>query len=179
MLFVAGLHIPGAVGIVRACPALGVVPTVAQGVEGRFVPWWSDVQRLAGGQLDARRERVNVRGTVIVTVQDGTAGVLVGVEAGKRRGLPLLDDLLDLLRGGLILRRPRDNARGIAPLVWAGISDLGDQVRITAQDRDLGAFLALVVALLEQIPHGTTGAALAMGQKLYVHGASVPASSGS
>lgn len=64
-------------------------------------------------------------------------------------------------------------------MVWAGIGDLGDQVRITAQDRDLGAFLALVIALLEQIPHGTTGAALAMGQKLYVHGASVPSSSGS
>lgn len=179
MLFVARLHVPGALGIVRACPALGVVPTVTQGVKGLFVPWGRDVQRLAGSQLDARRQRVNVRGTVIVTVQDGTAGVLIGVEAGKRRGLPLLDDLLDLLRGGLVLGRPRDNARGIAPLVWAGVGDLGNQVRITAQDRDLGAFLALVVARLEQIPHSTTGAALAMGQKLYVHGASVPSSSGS
>lgn len=60
-----------------------------------------------------------------------------------------------------------------------GIGDLGDQVRVAAQDRDLGAFLALVVARLEQIPHGTAGAALAVGQKLYVHGASVPSSSGS
>lgn len=122
---------------------------------------------------------MNVRGTVVVTVQHGTAGVLVGVEAGKRRGLPLLDDLLDLLRGGLVLGRPRDDAGRIAPLVRTGIGDLGDQVRVAAQDRDLGAFLALVVARLEQIPHGTAGAALAVGQKLYVHGASVPSSSGS
>lgn len=79
MLFVAGLHVPGAVGIVGACPALGVVPTIAQGVKGLFMPWGRDVQRLAGGQLDARRERVDVRGAVIVTVQHGTAGVLLGV----------------------------------------------------------------------------------------------------
>jgi hypothetical protein len=43
VLFVARLHVPGAVGIVGACPALGVVPTVAQGVEGLFVPWWGDI----------------------------------------------------------------------------------------------------------------------------------------
>lgn len=106
---------------------------------------------------------MNVRRPIVVTVQHGTAGVLVGVEAGKRRGLPLLEDLLDLLRGGLVLGRPRDNAGRIAPLVRAGVGDLGDQVRITTQHRHLGAALALVVALLEQIPHGTAGAALAVG----------------
>lgn len=163
VLFVARLHVPGAVGGVRPCPSLGVVPTVAQGVEGLFVPWWGDIQRLAGGQLDAGRQRVDVRGAVVVTVQYGTAGVLVGGEAGKRRGLPLLDDLLDLLRGGLVFGRPRDDAGRIAPLVGAGVGDLGDQVRITAQHRHLGTARALVVALLEQIPHGTAGAALAVG----------------
>ncbi|WP_299313701.1 hypothetical protein [uncultured Halomonas sp.] len=44
-----------------------------------------------------------------------------------------------------------------------GVGDLGDQVRITAQHGHLGTALALVVALLEQIPQGTAGAALAVG----------------
>ncbi len=106
---------------------------------------------------------MDVRRPVVVTVQHGAGGVLVGIQAGKRRGLPLLEDLLDLLRGGLVLGRPRDNARCIAPLVRTGVGDLGDQVRITAQHGHLGTALALVVALLEQIPQGTAGAALAVG----------------
>lgn len=106
---------------------------------------------------------MDVRRPVVVTVQHGTAGVLVGVEASERRGLPLLDDLLDLLRGGLVLGRPRDDAARIAPLVRTCVRHLGDQVRVTAQHRHLGTALALVVALLEQIPHGTAGATLTVG----------------
>lgn len=179
LCLVSGLNVPGAVGVIGACPALLVVPTIAQWVENLFVPRRCDVQRPPGAQFNASGQRMNVCGAIVVSVQNRARCVLIGIEAGKRRGFPLLDDLLDLLRGGLVLGRPRDNAGRIAPLVRAGVGDLGDQVRITAQDRDLGAFLTLVVARLEQIPHGTAGAALAMGQKLYVHGASVPSSLGS
>lgn len=106
---------------------------------------------------------MDVRGAVVVTVQHGTAGVLLEVEAGKRRGLPLLDDLLDLLRRRLVVGCPGNDAGRIAPLMGTGVGDLGDQVRITAQHRHLGTALALVVARLEQIPHSTAGAALAVG----------------
>lgn len=119
-----------------------------------------------------------MRGTVVVTMQYGTAGVLVGGEAGKRRGLPFLDDLMNLRVGRGITGCPGNDATRIPPFMPARVGNVGDQARITAQYRHLGTALALVVARLEQIPHSTAGAALAVPQKLYVHGASsVPESS--
>lgn len=179
LCLVSGLNVPGAVRVVGACPALGVVPAIAQWVEGFFVPRRCDVQRFAAAQFNASGQRVNVRGTVIVTVQDGTAGVLIGVEAGKRGSLPLLDDLLDLLRGGLVVGCPGDDAGRITPLVGAGVGHLGDHVRVATQYRHFGAFLASMVVTAQQVAHGTACAALPVAQELYVHGASAPSSSGS
>lgn len=179
VLFVAGLYVPGAVGVVRPCPALFVVPSIAQRIKQPLMTRWGDIQRSARGQLHAGGQRVDVHRAVVVTVQHGTGGVLVGIEASERRRLPILDDLLDLFGGRLVIGCPCDDARRVAPLVGAGVSDLGDQERVAPQHRHFGADLSSVVVLLEQIPHGTAGAALAVGQKLYVHGASVPSSSGS
>ena len=175
----AGLHVPGAVGIIRTRPAFGVVPGVTQRVEGLFMPWGRNIERPPGGQFDAGGQGVDVGGAIIVTVQHGTSGVLIRLQASERRGLPLLEDLSDLVGGGLVLGRPSDDAARVAPLVWAAVRDLGDQVRITAQYRHLGTALALVVALLEQIAHRAARGPLPVAQELDVHGASVPSSSGS
>jgi len=178
MLLVAGLHVPGALGVVRPRPALGVVPGIPQRVEGLFMPWRGDVQRPPGGQLDASGERVDVRSAVVVTMQYGTAGILVGVEAGERSGLPLLENLSDLVGSRLVLGRPRDDAARIAPLVRTRVRHQGDQVRVAPQHRHLGTSLALVVALLKQITYRATCRALAMAQELDVHSTSLPWSSG-
>lgn len=177
---VSGLHVPRPVGIVGACPAPFVVPGVAQRVEQPLVARGRDIERTAARQLHTGRQRMDVRRPVGLAVQDGTGGVLVGLQAGKRRGLPLVEDLGDLLVTRLVLRRPRDDAGRIPPLVRAAVGDLGDQVRVAAQYRDLGAFLAPMVTILEQIPHSAAGAALAVAQELDVHGStSWPWSSGS
>lgn len=122
---------------------------------------------------------MNVCGAIVVSVQHGAAGVLVGLQPGERGVLPLLDDLGDLVVSRLVLGRPCDNTRRIAPLVRAAVRNPGDQVRITAQHRDLGPNLAGVVALLEQIPHRAARGPLPVAQEFYMHGPSVPSSSGS
>jgi hypothetical protein len=179
VLLVAGLYVPGAVGVVRPCPALFVVPAIAQRVEQPFMAGGRDVQRSPGGQLDAGGQGVDVGSAVVLAVQHGAGGVLIGIQPCKRRGLPLLDDLFDLLRRRLVVGCPGDDAGRIAPLVGAGVGHLGHHVRVTAQYRHLGAFLASMVMAAQQVANGTACAALPMSQKLYVHGASVPSSSGS
>lgn len=129
----------------------------------------SDVQRPAAGQLNAGGNRVDVRHTVVVTVQDSAGGVLVGLQARERSRLPLLDDLSDLGGRGVILRCPGDDATGVAPLVGARVCDLGDHAGVAAQHRDLGTAFAVVVTLLEEIANGGDGAPLAMAQKFDMH----------
>lgn len=176
---VTGLHVPGAVGIVRPRPALGVVPGVAQWVEQPFMARWGDVERPPAGQLDAGGDRMDVRRPVVVAVQHRAGGVLVGLQAGKRRGLPLLEDLSDLVGGGLVLGRPRDDPAGVAPLVRAAVGDLGNHAGVAAQHRDLGSRLVFVVVAAQQVAHGAGGAALAVLQELDMHSTSSPWSSGS
>lgn len=118
-----------------------------------------------------------MRGTVVVTMQYGTAGVLVGGEAGKRRGLPFLDDLMNLRVGRGITGCPGNDATRIPPFMPARVGNVGDQARITAQYRHLRTYLTSMVMTAQQVANGTAGAALAVPQKLYVHGASVPESS--
>lgn len=179
VLLVAGLYVPGAVGVVRPCPALFVVPAIAQRVEQPFMAGGRDIQRPPGGQLDAGGQGVDVGSAVVLAVQHGACRVLVSIQPGKRRGFPLLDDLFDLLRRRLVVGCPGDDAGRITPLVGAGVGHLGDHVRVATQYRHLGAFLASMVVTAQQVAHGTACAALPVAQELYVHGASVPSSSGS
>lgn len=177
VLLVAGLYVPGAVGVVRPCPALFVVPAITQRVEQPFMAGGRDVQRPPGSQLDAGGQGVDVGSAVILAVQHGAGGVLVSIQPGERRGLPLLYNLLDLLRRRLVVGCPGDDAGRITPLVRAGVGHLGDHVRVATQYRHLGAFLASMVVTAQQVAHGTACAALPVAQELYVHGASVPSSS--
>lgn len=176
----SGLHVPHPVGIVGPRPTLGVVPGVTQRVEQPFMPWWSDVERLSRGQLDARGDRMDVRGAVVVTVQHRAGGVLVGGETRECRVFPLFYNGIYLVRSGVVVRCPSDHPAGVAPLVGGGIRHLGDQVRIPAQHGDLGPHLARVVVLLQEITHRAGGAPLTMAQKFDMHlYASLPWSSGS
>nr|WP_262488975.1 hypothetical protein [Halomonas sp. ANAO-440] len=123
---------------------------------------------------------MDMRRAIIVAVQHRTGGVLVGLQARECRGLPLLEDGLDLGGRGVVLGRPGDDAGGVAPLVRTAVGDLGDQVRVAAQHGDLGSPIAVMVMLLEQIAHRTGGAALTMAEKFQVHGStSWPWTSGS
>lgn len=108
--------------------------------------------------------------SVLLSVQNRTRRVLVGIEAGKGGALKILYHLVDLLRGRVVLRRPGNNAGRIAPLVRAGVGDLSHQMRVATQYRDLGALLTVVVTLPQQVVNGTASAALAMREKLDMHG---------
>jgi len=163
------LHVPRPVGIIGTRPALGVVPRIAQRVKELLVPGRRNVECLSRGQLDTRGDGVDVRRASGVAVKDSAGGVLVGLQASKRRSLPVLDDRLDLVVARFVVRRPRDDPTGVAPLMRAAVGDLGDQERIAAQYGGLGAAFAVVVTLLEEIANGGGGAPLAMAQKFDMH----------
>lgn len=166
---VAGLHVPGALGIIWPRPALAVVPVVAQRVEQPFMARWGDVERLPAAQLDAGGQRVDVYPAIRFAVQHRAAGVLIGIEARERRRLPIVDDLVDLLRGRGVVRCPGDDAGRVAPLVRAGVGHLSDEMRVAAQHRDLLASLAVVVVAAQQVAHGTASAALPVSEKPDMH----------
>ncbi len=165
----AGLYVPAAVGIVGTRPALRVVPGVTQRVKEFLVPGWGDVECPPASQLNSRGDGVNMRGAVVVTVQHGAGGVLIGSKSGERGALPLFYNGIYLVRSGVVARCPGDHPAGVAPLVGRGIRHLGDQVGITTQHGDLGSHLARVVMLLEEITHRAGGAPLAMLQELDMH----------
>jgi len=87
-----------------------VVPVVAQRVECLFVARWGDVQRLARRQLDTGGQRVDMGCSVLLSVQNRARRVLVGIEASKRGALKIPHNLVNLLGGRIVLRRPGDNA---------------------------------------------------------------------
>lgn len=165
----AGLHVPGAVGIIGTRPALGVVPRITQWVKEFFVPGWGNIQRPPGRQLDARGDGVDMRRAGVVTVQHGAGGVLIGSKPGECGTFPLRDNGIYIGEGGIVIRRPGDHPAGVAPLVRAAVGDLGNQVRVTAQYGDLGATFTVVVTLLEEIAHRAGSTPLAMAQKLDMH----------
>lgn len=123
VLLVTGLHTPGAIRIIGPRPALTVIPGVPQRVKGLFVPRRGNVQGLAGAQLDARGERVNVSSAIIVAVQNSATAVLIGIKPRECRIFPVFDDLHDLFRGRLVARRPGNDAAGVTPLMPAAICD--------------------------------------------------------
>jgi len=101
-----------------------VVPIVAQRVEGLFVARWGDVQRLTRRQLNTGGQRVDMGRSVFLSVQNRARRVLIGIEAGKRGALKIPHHLVNLFRSRIVLRRPGDNARRIAPLVRTGVGHL-------------------------------------------------------
>ncbi|EWH02007.1 hypothetical protein Q427_11110 [Halomonas sp. BC04] len=177
---VARLNGACSVRIIGPRPALRVIPGVTQRIERFLMARRRDIERPPGGQLDTGGQRMDMGGAVVITMQHRAGGVLVGLQTGERCAFPVLEDSLDLGNGGVVLRRPGDHPAGIAPPVRTGVGHLGDQVRIAAQHRDLGTAFAVMVMLLEEIPHRAGGASLAVAEKFQVHGSSpCPWSSGS
>lgn len=139
LALVTGLDAAGTVGIVRTRPAHFVIPVVTQRVESLLMTRGRDIQRFAGFELDSRSEGMNVGRSIIITVQDGTTRVLVGIEANESGRFPILNHSLNLGRGRGVVRCPADNAAGVAPLVRRGVRDFSDHVRIATQYRNLGS----------------------------------------
>lgn len=177
---VAQLDMPKTLGIIWPRPTLAVVPVIPQRVERLFMARGGDVQCLATGQLYPGGQRMDVRRAVCLSVQHSTCRVLVTVEASKGHALEVVDHLLDLLGGWVVLRCPRDDTGCIPPLVRAAVGHLGHQMRVATHYRDFFAALAVVVFLSQQVTNSTASAALAVSEKLDMHGyTSVPASAGS
>eukprot|EP00952_Eustigmatos_sp_NYUAD-ZCMA_P014244 55748-Eustigmatos_ZCMA.PRE.3 len=166
---VTGLDAAGTIGIVRTRPAHFVIPVVTQRVENLLMTRGRDIQRLAGFELDSRSEGVDMRCSIIITVQNGTTRVLVGIEASESGRFPILNHSLNLGGGRVVVRCPADNAAGISPLMRSGVGYLGDHRGIAAQYRYLGSHLAVMVVFLEQITNSPGGTALAVTQEFDVH----------
>ena len=96
---------------------------------------------------------------VLVAVEHRRPGVAVRVDPRPCDLLEAIERALDLVAGGLVLGRPRQHRGAVAVLVAAGVGDLGDLVRIAAQDLDLVALLAGVIAVGEKVGRRGRGAA--------------------
>lgn len=122
-------------------------PEVALPARGR------DVEAPAGLKIDPGREHVHVHPLrrVLMAVKERRPGVPVRVDPRPGEFLEPIDRLLDLGGGGVVLGRPRQHRGAVAVLVAAGVGDLGDLVRIAAQDLDLVALLTGVIAVGEKV----------------------------
>ena len=112
----AGLVLPGARRVVGAGPAVLVVEGVAQRVERLLPAGRSDVQAAARLQVAACGEDVDVDPVTVLAVEDRRPGVAVGLQSRPSGLLELVEDGSDLRIGRPVLRRPRDDARGVPAL---------------------------------------------------------------
>ena len=78
-------------------------------------------------------------------------GIPIGLESGPGQLLKAIEHIADLLRCGFVLRRPGNDAGRMPVLERQRVGDLPDQLRITAQHRDVRALPALVILLSLQV----------------------------
>jgi len=130
-----------------------------------------DVEAAPRLEIDARREDVHVHALrgVLVAMKDRGPGVAVVLDPCPGDFLEAVEDLFHLVAGGVVLGRPGQHRRGVAMLVAAAVGDLDDLMRITAQDLDLVALLAGVIAVGEKVVRRGLGAAGAVAEEADDH----------
>ena len=145
--------------VVGTAPAVLVVEGVPQCVERLPPAGGRDVQAAARLEVAAGGEDVHVHAVAVLPVQDRRPGVAVGLQPRPCRLLELVEDGPDLGVGGLVIRRPRDDERGVLVLEAERVGDGGHVVRVAAQDLDARAHDPGGVALADEIVGGGLGRA--------------------
>ena len=128
-----GLLHSGPRRVVRPSPAVFVIEGVPEGAEGLLPARRRDVEAVAGLQVAPSGEDVDVSAAAVLAVQNGGPGVSVALQSRPGRLLEGVQDRLDLLVGGSVLRGPGDHAGGAPVLERQRVGDGGHHVRVPAQ----------------------------------------------
>ncbi len=132
-LFDQADHIARPLGVLRVRPAVLFVEHVAQDIEGLGVAGRGDVQAAPGGQLHAGRREVQLH-PPLVGVPHPKDIPLVRLKACEGQALEGVHHLDLLALGRPILRRERQDAGPIAPLMRRGVDQRLGARRTAAQD---------------------------------------------
>ena len=146
-----------------------VVEGVAERIERPLPARRRDVEAPPGFQIAPGGEDMDVRASTLLAVQHGGPCVAVGLQTRPGRLLELVEDRLDLLVGGVVLRCPGDHAGGVPVLEVERVGDGGHHVRVPAQHLDALAQLPDGVPLPEEVAGRLAGRAGPVRQELNVH----------
>jgi len=128
-----------------------VVEGVPERAEGLLPARGRDVEATAGLQVASCGEHMDVGASATLAVEHGRPGVAVGFESGPGCLLEGVQHRADLFVGGLVLRRPRNQAGGVPVLELQRVGQGGDFVRISPQHLDAFARLPGRVPLPEEV----------------------------
>ena len=166
---VAGLLHSGPLRVVGSAPAVLVVEGVAERIERPLPTRRRDIEASAGLQVAPGGEDVDVSASALLAVQHGGPSVAVGLQTRPSRLLELVEDRLDLLVGGVVLRCPGDHAGGVPVLEVERVGHRSHHVRVPAQHLDALARLPDGVPLPEEVAGRLAGRAGPVRQELNVH----------
>ena len=105
----------------------------------------------------------------LLTVQHRRPCVAVGLQPRPSRLLELVEDTLDLLVGGLVVRRPCDHAGRVPVLEVERVGDRGHHLRVPPQHLDALARLPGRVLLPEEVLGRSPRRAGPVREELNVH----------
>ncbi len=134
-------------------PSFGVVPKIAQRIEGPGPFRRSNIHRTTRAEFDPRHKNMDVPVAVFIAVQDGRPTVLLRFETGKCGSLEVIQHETDLVIGGVVLGGPVDNARCVAVHKRQRCRQVPHQPRVTAQDLYASTRPTRMVLRTQQIVH--------------------------
>lgn len=148
---VTGLAAPGPGRVVRARPVVFQVVVITPGIEVLLPTRWRDVQGFPRFQVHPGRQDVDVDTASGFVVPDRRPGIPFRLKAGPGQPLEAVQDVIDVLPGRLIFRRPGNHRGGLPMLEVQGVGDGADEFRIAAQHLNAGPFTALVVFFILEV----------------------------
>ena len=128
-----------------------VVEGIPERAEGLLPARRRNVEAAAGLQVAPCGEHMDVSATALLTVEHGRPGVAVGFEPGPCRLLEGVQHRFDLLVGGLVLRRPCNQAGGVPVLELQRVGQGRHFVRISPEHLDAFTRLPGRVPLPEEV----------------------------
>ena len=146
-----------------------VVEGVPEGAEGLLPARRRDVKAAAGLQVAPSGEDVDVSASAVLAVQHGSPGISVGFQSRPGRLFEGVQDRLDLLVGGSVLRCPGDHSGRVPVLERQRIGHGGHHVRVPAQHLDALAQLPGRVPLPEEVAGRCPGRAGSAREELNQH----------
>nr|WP_299822983.1 hypothetical protein [uncultured Jannaschia sp.] len=173
----APLERAGALGVVRPRPTLLVVPGVPERRVGALPAGRCDVQRLAGRQLHARRQEVQLDAAAIrVAVAHPGDVVLLRVHPGEGHALEVVYHRPLVVRAWRVLAGEADDPGSVGPLAVDAVDQFSGALDVAAHDLRR-SLLAARAAPVDQVG-GNRAAPAAAAHELDQHGASDPCSLG-